>query len=102
MERKTLDAPIPTPSYKTSPEGYQKQRPDSPGLDPKYQDQIRELAPLARTYRAKMASTSAAAVANARLTELCKKLYDEGVSIRELSEAAEVTYRAMYKRVVLN
>ena len=101
-ERKTLDAPIPTPSYKTPAEGYQKQRPDSPGIQPKDQDQIKQLAPLARTYRAKMASTSAAAVANERLTELCKKLHDEGVSIRELAETAEVTYRAMYKRVVLN
>jgi DNA-binding Xre family transcriptional regulator len=48
-----------------------------------------------------MASTSAPAVANSRLTELCKKLYDNKVSIRELAEAAGVTYRAMYKRVIL-
>lgn len=48
-----------------------------------------------------MASTSAPAVANQRLTELCKDLHSRNVSIRELAEAAGVTYRAMYKRVIL-
>jgi hypothetical protein len=64
-------------------------------------EEIKSLAPLARGFRAKMASTSAAAVANARLTSLCTKLYENGVGIKEIAEAAGVTYRAMYKRIKL-
>jgi DNA-binding Xre family transcriptional regulator len=48
-----------------------------------------------------MASTSAPAVANKRLTDLCKRLHQNNVSVRELAEAAGVTYRAMYKRLFL-
>lgn len=97
----TIDAPIPTPRLKTPQAGYEKKRPNSPGISPDALETIRQLAPLARTFRSRMASTSAAAVANQRLTDLCKKLYAERVSIRELAEAAGVTYRAMYKRIKL-
>ena len=97
----TIDAPIPTPKLKTPQSGYEKKRPNSPGISPDAFETIRQLAPLARTFRSRMASTSAAAVANQRLTDLCKKLYTERVSIRELAEAAGVTYRAMYKRIKL-
>lgn len=64
-------------------------------------EDIRILAPLARTFRAKMASTAAPAVANARLTDLCKELYANDVPIKDLAAAAGVTYRAMYKRIKL-
>jgi hypothetical protein len=97
-----VDAPIvPSPKHKTSAEGYQKRRPTSPGIPEDTFDEIRSLAKLARTYRAKMAQTSAAAVANRRLTDISKKLHENGVGIRELAEAAGVTYRAMYKRIKL-
>jgi hypothetical protein len=97
-----VDAPmVPSPKHKTSSEGYQKRRPTSPGIPEDTFDEIRLLAPLARTYRAKMAQTSAPAVANRRLTEICVKLHENGVGIRELAEAAGVTYRAMYKRIKL-
>jgi DNA-binding Xre family transcriptional regulator len=48
-----------------------------------------------------MATTAAQAVANDRLTGICITLYKNGVSIKELAEAAGVTYRAMYKRIKL-
>jgi DNA-binding Xre family transcriptional regulator len=48
-----------------------------------------------------MATTAAQAVANDRLTGICITLYQNGVSIKELAEAAGVTYRAMYKRIKL-
>jgi lambda repressor-like predicted transcriptional regulator len=35
------------------------------------------------------------------LTDICTKLHENGVGIRELAEAAGVTYRAMYKRIKL-
>ena len=59
----------------------------------------KELAPIARKYRAGMSPLHKAALANANLTELCTELYDSGVTISELAKAADVTYRAMAKRL---
>ena len=95
------DAPIPSPQLKTDKRGYQKVRPESPGIKPDDLQQIHYLAPLARTYRSRMSSTSAPAVANERLTNLCKKLHANNVPIKELAEAAGVTYSEMYKRFIL-
>lgn len=96
-----VDAPIPEPQLKTDENGYRKVRPESPGIKPDLLEQIHYLAPLARTYRSRMSSTSAPAVANERLTKLCKDLHGKNVPIKELAEAAGVTYRAMYKRIML-
>ena len=65
------------------------------------QSQIKQLAPLARTYRSRMSSTSAAAVANSRLKNICKHLHEQGISTKDLADLAGVTYRAMYKRLFL-
>ena len=92
-------APLPSPNYATHPDGYQSRRPLSPGILPDELALIQELAPIARQYRSKMATHSAAAVANDRLTAICIRLYTSGVPIRELANAAGVTYRAMVKRV---
>lgn len=91
--------PIKRPIYKTHPDGYQKRRPVSPGILPDELELIQSLAPLARQYRAKMSINSTAAVANDQLTAICLRLQANGVSIRELAQAAGVTYRAMYKRL---
>lgn len=90
---------VPSPHYQTPQEGYKKRRPVSPGILPDELELIQELAPIARTYRAKMNSNSQAAVANDQLTAICVRLYASGVSRRELAEAAGVTYRAMVKRL---
>jgi hypothetical protein len=95
-----VDAPIPSPKSAVSEAGYQKKR-VSPGIPQNSFEDIQQLSPLARTFRSRMASTSAPAVANLRLTQICKDLYANSVSIRELAEAAGVTYRAMYKRIKL-
>ena len=100
LELKRIDAPIPAPKIRDA-EGDQKSRKDSPGIQPDTLEIIQELAPTARAYRARMARTSAAAVANDRLTALCILQYQNGVSIKELAQAAGVTYRAMYKRIKL-
>jgi hypothetical protein len=92
-------APLPSPNYATHPDGYQSRRPASPGILPDELTLIQELAPIARQYRSKMPNASAAAVANDRLTGICVRLYTSGVPIRELANAAGVTYRAMSKRV---
>ena len=95
-----VDAPIPSPRLRTAETGYQKKR-VSPGIPQDAYEDIQRLAPLARTFRSRMTSTSAPSVANGRLTDLCKDLHTKNVSITELAEAAGVTYRAMYKRIKL-
>jgi len=92
--RIVLDAPTPEPVRRES-----TQERKSPGLDEDTIKRLQYLAPRAKKYRAKMSSTSEPAVANTRLTRLCKEQYSKGVTIRELAEASGVTYRAMYKRV---
>jgi DNA-binding Xre family transcriptional regulator len=85
---------------RTDEGGYQKKR-VSPGIPQDVYEDIQRLAPLARTFRSRMTSTSAPSVANGRLTDLCKELHAKNVSVKELAEAAGVTYRAMYKRIKL-
>lgn len=89
---------IPSPLYKTHQDGYQKKK-HSPGIQPDELALIQELAPLARTYRAKMSTNSTAAVANDQLTAICIRLHATGVTTSELAKAAGVTYRAMVKRL---
>jgi len=91
-------AKVPSPLYKTHQDGYQKKQ-NSPGIQPEELELIQELAPVARTYRAKMANASIAAVANDQLTAICIRLHATGVTTSELAKAAGVTYRAMVKRL---
>ena len=104
-ERDLIDAPIstpiPSPDYLTHPDGYQKVTPESPGILPDELELIQSIAPIARQYRAKMSTSSAAAVANDQLSGVCIRLHANGVPIKDLAEAAGVTYRAMYRRVKL-
>lgn len=61
---------------------------------------IAALAPSARKYRATMKPGHASAKANRELTEICKTLHHEDrVTIRDLADAASVSYRAMARRV---
>ena len=92
-----LQETVPQPKHK--PRGYVSRRPKSPGIDPTTRSRIQELAPLARRYRAKMNPASVEALANDELTGICMRLIDENVTVRELAEAAEVTYRAMARRL---
>jgi hypothetical protein len=72
---------------------------ESPKIPENLQKQIAQLAPLARRYRARANPNGAYAMANDELTELCASLHRSGVSVRELSQAAGVTYRAMARRL---
>lgn len=73
--------------------------PEKPRVSPGQKKKISTLAPLARRYRARTAPGGTYARANAELTDLCKNLYYSGASVRELSLAAGVTYRAMARRL---
>jgi hypothetical protein len=82
-----------------TPPAYIPIRAASPGISSADLHTIKELAPISRKYRASMSPRHAAAIANARLTELCLSLYNADVPIKELADAAGVTYRAMSKRL---
>ena len=90
---------VPAPRYQTHADGYQKRRPQSPGIKPDERALIQRIAPQARRFRAKVSSNDSTRVANDQLTAICLRLYYEGVSVTELAEAAGVTYRAMVKRL---
>lgn len=97
--QEVIDAPTPIPPLK-APKGRSKPSSDkSPSISPEDLEQIQQLSPLAQQFRSGMAPSSAPAIANARLSTLVKALYRDGISLKDLSLAANVTYRAMYKRV---
>lgn len=91
-----LETPIPKPRVR---QGYVSRRPVSPGISASELEQIRSLAPLARTYRSKMDPNSPQARANLSLTEICLSLNEKNVTVKELAEATGVTYRAMARRL---
>lgn len=78
---------------------YRQVDPSSSVISAEERARIAELAPLARRYRAGTPRLGPLGVANDELTELVKKLYDRGAPVRELAEAASVTYRAMARRL---
>jgi hypothetical protein len=95
-EKTTLTTPTPS-THKRARRAYD---PASPILTDIKQKQIQKLSPLARQYRARANPNGIYAKANVELTELCKDLYfKQNVSVRELSDAAGVTYRAMARRI---
>ncbi len=91
------ESPIPTPRYPKT--GYVSRRPVSPGISADEMARIKQLAPSARRYRAKMTADSPQAIANDALTRVCVELHSRNVTVRELAAAAGVTYRAMARRL---
>ena len=91
------DSPIPTPRYPKT--GYVSRRPVSPGISADEMARIKQLAPQARRYRSKMTASSPQAIANDALTRICLELNSRNVTVKELADAAGVTYRAMARRL---
>ena len=87
------------PPELVTPPAYVPVKPVSPGINPLDRARIIDLAPVARRYRSGMGSQHPSTSANSALTNLCKRLYDDDVTISELADAAGVTYRAMAKRL---
>ncbi len=73
--------------------------PTQPKISPAQKKKIARLAPLARRHRARTGANNTYTRANRELTDVCKSLYYSGASVRELSLAAGVTYRAMARRL---
>lgn len=92
-------APTPASPELKTPAVYEPKRPASPGIPPALYAQISADAPIARKFRSGMSPLHKAALANQRLTDTCVLLFESGVPIQELADAAGVTYKAMARRV---
>lgn len=90
--------PVSAPTLATPPV-YIPIKPPSPGIPGGDLETIQRLAPIARKFRSGMSPLHKASQANQDLTDLCLSLYDKNVTIKELADAAGVTYRAMSKRL---
>jgi DNA invertase Pin-like site-specific DNA recombinase len=71
----------------------------SPGLTEVDKGHIKSLYQLASRYRSTSSPSSAHGRANEELTALVNTLYAQGVTVREIADAAGVTYRAINKRI---
>lgn len=71
----------------------------SPGLTEVDKGRIKLLQQLASKVRASTPETSKFALANEELTALANELFARGVTVREIADAAGVTYRAINKRI---
>ena len=91
--------PIPTPTYRTHPEGYQRLTPKSPGVPDYIGRRLQEIAPKARLYRHRMPSGHPYALANEEMNELVLALRAHNVSIADIARAANVTHRAIARRI---
>ena len=71
----------------------------SPGVPPDMKPRLKELATLARRYRARTLPDSPLAKANQDLTAMAVALRFMGVPTAAIAEAAGVSYRAMARRL---
>lgn len=91
----TDSTPVPTPQTNE----YVPRKPISPGISPDDRQLLTHLSQQARLFRSKHPLNHPYALANQQLTILVTTLYEKGVRIQELADAARVSYRAMYKRI---
>lgn len=94
-----VDVPIPNPQYATPKNGYQRKTPPSPGVTTDVARKLALLAPKARLYRSRQPANHPYAKANREMDQLVKDLYDHHVSIADIARAAQVTHRAIAKRL---
>lgn len=71
----------------------------SPGVPADMKPRLRELSSKARRYRAKTPPGSPLSLANDELTSVAKTLRSMGVPTAAIAKAAEVSYRAMARRL---
>lgn len=94
-----IDVPIDFPRLRTPEGGYERKTPKSPGVPEDLQEELRHLAPLAAKYRSGMPSTSPFTAANEEFDALIRYLKDVDVSIADIARAANVTHRAISRRL---
>jgi len=79
--------------------GKSKKYPPSPGLTAATTEELANLSYYAQRYRSGMAPTHKCAIANHDFTQRLRELRDSGVTIAELADAADVTYRSIARRL---
>lgn len=94
-----VDVPIDFPRLRTPEGGYQRLTPKSPGVTNAEAYTLRELAPIARMYRSGMPSSHPATQANETFQSLILQLKNNDVSIADIARAANVTHRAIARRL---
>jgi len=92
------DIHVPSPVYVT-PAVYVPVRATTPTISSADEIRLKQLAVVARRYRAGMGATHKATLANQELTALCSSLADSGVPVSAIARAMGVTYRAVFKRI---
>jgi hypothetical protein len=96
------EAPLPPPRSLTTSvptKNAPRLRTISPGVPADMKPRLRELSSKARRYRAKTPPGSPLSLANDELTSVAKTLRSMGVPTAAIAEAAEVSYRAMARRL---
>jgi hypothetical protein len=96
---RSLDVDVPIPRLRTPDGGYQRLTPKSPGVPQEAADRLKYVAPLARLYRHRMPSSHPCSQANHEMNELVTSLRDADVSIADIARAANVTHRAIARRL---
>ena len=96
---KLLDVDIPIPRLRTPEGGYQRLTPPSPGVPLSTQERLQQLAPQARLFRHRMPAGHPYAQANQEMNELVLQLRANDVSIADIARAAQVTHRAIARRL---
>ena len=96
---RSLDVDIPIPRLRTPDGGYQRLTPKSPGVPDFIANRLKEVAPLARLYRHRMPASHPSAQANQEMNEIVLSLRDHNVSIADIARAANVTHRAITRRL---
>lgn len=96
---RSLDVDVPIPRLRTPDGGYQRLTPKSPGVPSQTADRLLQLAPQARLYRHRMPSSHPCAQANEEMNQIVQALRDADVSIADIARAANVTHRAITRRL---
>lgn len=96
---RSLDVDIPIPRLRTPEGGYQRLTPPSPGVPPTTSERLQQLAPQARLFRHRMPAGHPYAKANEEMNQIVLELRANDVSIADIARAAQVTHRAIARRL---
>jgi hypothetical protein len=97
--RDLINVDVPIPRLRTPEGGYQRLTPVSPGVPPETAQRLARLSPIAKTYRHRMSSATEAYQANQEMNQITKELRENNVSIADIARAANVTHRAIARRL---
>lgn len=97
--RDLINVDVPIPRLRTPEGGYQRLTPVSPGVPPATARRLALIAPIAKTYRHRMSSATSAYQANQEMNQIVQDLRADNVSIADIARAANLTHRAIARRL---